>query len=371
MKVALLSDAIFPDVIGGIQKHSYMLIKYLVKKNFRVDVYHSKRNFKIQRNHYFTKIELQKINFLVFDYPHYLKFPGHYIFSSYKLSKLYYSKLKNENYNLIYAQGFTGWYTLTKEPFKSNLVTNLHGLEMFQRKINFIESLKQCLLKIPAKFIIRNSNKQISLGGKLSEILENQGAKDGSVVIMPNAIEKFWLKGKFLNSKSSKLKFVFIGRFERRKGVEELTEVLREIINIYDFEFHFIGPIPNSEKIDNAKIIYHGLVKDQNMIKAILKSSDVLVSPSYSEGMPTVILEAMACGNAIIATNVGANCTIVTKDNGWLIDNDIKSGLKTSFFEAMSLSEDKLIEMKKESVNIVSKKFTWTKVIGKTINRLL
>ena len=363
MQIALLTDAIFPNVIGGIQKHSYFLVKYLVSQNCYVDVYHSKINKSIDLTNFFTDNELSKISFIDFEYPKTINLPGHYIYSSYKLSKLYYNKWKNENYNLIYAQGFTGWYSLIREPFKLSLVTNLHGLEMFQHKINFKESLKQYLLKIPATYIIRNSYNQISLGGKLSNILKNQGAKKNSIVVIPNAIEQDWLIDKVVDTNSDKLKFVFIGRYERRKGIEELSEVLKELVKTHDFEFHFIGPIPDSNKINDKKIIYYGLVEDHNRIKSILVNSDVLVSPSYSEGMPTVILEAMACGSAIIATNVGANCTIVSKANGWLIEDDIRKGLKLSMINAMSLSRDKHLALKRKSLEIVSNNFVWDKVV--------
>jgi glycosyltransferase involved in cell wall biosynthesis len=371
MKIALLTDAIFPNVIGGIQKHSYLLVKYFIKQNCNVDVYHSKINNDIDLVNYFTEIELSKINFIDCKYPSSYKFPGHYIYTSYKLSKLYYRILIGKDYNLIYAQGFTSWFTLKKEPFKSNLVTNLHGLEMFQHKINFKEFLKHNLLKIPANYIIKKSIKQISLGGKLTDILKNQSPKKGSIIEIPNAIEQDWLVDKVVNTNSKKFKFIFIGRYERRKGVEELTKVLKELIHTHNFEFHFVGPIPDSKKISNKNIIYHGLITDQKKIKSILMNIDILVCPSYSEGMPTVILEAMARGCAIIATNVGANCTMIGNRNGWLIDGDIKSGLKLSLVEALSLHRDKLLNMKKESVNIVSKNFMWEKVIEKTINEIL
>ena len=42
--------------------------------------------------------------------------------------------------------------------------------------------------------------------------------------------------------------------------------------------------------------------------------------PSYSEGMPNVIMEAMSRGLAIIATDVGAVSKLVDEENGWLIN---------------------------------------------------
>lgn len=370
MKIALLTDAIFPNVIGGIQKHSYLLVKFLVRQQFNVDVYHSKVNKDIDISNYFTDLELSKINFVDFKYPSSYKFPGHYIYNSYKLSKLYYKNLRGKNYNLIYAQGFTGWYTLKKEPFKLNLITNLHGLEMFQHKINFKESLKQNLLKIPAKYIIKKSIKQVSLGGKLTDILKNQSAKKGSIIEIPNAIEQDWLIDKVVNTYPKKLKFIFIGRYERRKGVEELTKVLKELIRTHDFEFHFVGPIPDSKKIINKNIIYHGIIMNQKKLKSILMNIDILICPSYSEGMPTVILEAMACGCAIVATDVGAINTMVCKKNGWLIQGDILTGLQNIIKRILALESKKLLNKKQNSIIKVRQNFKWEKVIENTIKEI-
>ncbi|MGB0418765.1 MAG: glycosyltransferase family 4 protein, partial [Opitutales bacterium] len=76
-------------------------------------------------------------------------------------------------------------------------------------------------------------------------------------------------------------------------------------------EFVFIGPIPKEKQLDLPWVQYRGSVSDQDALKAELDQGDVLVCPSYSEGMPTVILEAMARGLAIVATDVGATCELV------------------------------------------------------------
>ena len=237
-KVAVLTDAIYPNVVGGIQKHSYYLIKYLAKEKYYVDVYHSHNNVDTSWKEYFSEQELNYIDFIDFDYPKSFWFPGHYLYSSFKLSKLYYEYLIQRSYNLIYAQGFTGWYSLIKEPFKKNMVTNLHGLNMFQQKINFQDYLKQIILRIPANRIIKLSHRQISLGGNLTKILILNGAKRNSIKIIPNSIEKNWILSNYKNQNKTKLTFVFIGRYERLKGIKELSEVLNEIIKINDFEFH-------------------------------------------------------------------------------------------------------------------------------------
>ena len=66
-----------------------------------------------------------------------------------------------------------------------------------------------------------------------------------------------------------------------------------------------------------------------------------MVCPSYSEGMPNVILEAMARGLAIIATDVGAIAEMVDSTNGILMANN-KSPLIMSSIMAIISNKNKL-----------------------------
>jgi glycosyltransferase involved in cell wall biosynthesis len=377
MKIALLTNGVYPFVIGGMQKHSYFLAKYFAKNQLYVDVFHPGGKIKEEINisDFFTKEELRYLAFIEIPFPKIKTFPGHYILSSYLYSKALYNHLalcKEEN-KFIYAQGFTSWYFLKKQNFQQNLISNLHGLEMFQCTINLKNRLEQILLKIPASFIIKKSNKQISLGGKLTNILYKNGGKPNLVVEIPNAIESNWVinESAFKSENSTqRIKFVFIGRYERRKGIEEFHEVIQKTIDILNYEVNFIGPIPEEKQFKHKNVNYLGAIMESDKIKEVLINSDILVCPSYSEGMPTVILEAMACGCAIIATDVGATSTIVNVDNGWLLKGDIVSNLHTAILSATSCSSEELIFKKKQSIQKVLKNFTWKKVIQKTIKSL-
>jgi glycosyltransferase involved in cell wall biosynthesis len=377
MKIILLTNGIYPFLIGGMQKHSYYLAKHFAKNQYYVDVYHPAAKIKKEINisDFFTKGELIYLNFIEITFPKFKKFPGHYILSSYLYSKAlenHLAKRKEENI-FIYAQGFTSWYFLKKQFFQKNLISNLHGLEMFQCSINLKNRIEQILLKIPASLIIKKSNKQISLGGKLTNILYKNGGRTNSVIEIPNGIESNWVKNESVfKSKNStqRIKFVFIGRYERRKGIEEFHKVIQKTIDHLNYEVVFIGPIPKVKQLKHHKVNYLGVVMSTDRIKDILINSDILVCPSYSEGMPTVILEAMACGCAIIATDVGATSTIVNDDNGWLLDGDIVSNLYAAILSATSCSSQELDLKKQKSIQKVLKNFTWEKVIQKTIKSL-
>lgn len=377
MKIALLTNGIFPFVIGGIQKHSYALAKNFAKHDVNVDVYHFKslENNQVNLNLYFTELELSKINFIEIRFPKLNFFKGHYIYSSYYYSKALYKNVIGKDYDVIYAQGFTSWYFFKRPLLDFRIITNLHGLEMFQDPINFTYKLEQLLLKIPAKKIILNSKTNISLGGKLTSILYDNGAPKNSVIELPNAVDESWIVDKSViaeqhNISNNRIKLLFVGRYERRKGIEEFLEIIKNTIDSLNYEIVFIGGIPENKQVEHPRVNFKGLIADMEVLKKEFLKTDILVCPSYAEGMPTVILEAMASGCAIIATDVGAINTMVDHQNGWLIEGDIKKGLDEAIHDALHLDREELLHKKMVSIDRVANKFTWDYVIKQTIDAL-
>jgi glycosyltransferase involved in cell wall biosynthesis len=70
-------------------------------------------------------------------------------------------------------------------------------------------------------------------------------------------------------------------------------------------ELHMIGDWPRWNPGVHS-VVYHGVVRDPKLLKKKLDACDVMLLPSLSEGMPTVVLEALARGLKVIATDVGA-----------------------------------------------------------------
>ena len=105
-------------------------------------------------------------------------------------------------------------------------------------------------------------------------------------------------------------KILFVGHAIITKGIFELMSATKDINGI---EVHIIGPIPveveNELKLEMAdsqnKYFLVGVKNHEKVIKEML-SSRIFVLPSYTEGFPNVILESMASGCCIIATDVGA-----------------------------------------------------------------
>ena len=371
MKIALLTDGIHPYVIGGMQKHSFYLAKYFALNKIEVDLYHTANDLeKANTLDCFSDDEKKYICSYAIPFPKLDSFPGHYIREMHDYSFSTFLKLKEKGpVDFIYVQGLCGMKLLeNKQEVSAPVGVNFHGLEMFQKAANFRSKLEQFLFKKPVLKSLINADVVFSLGGKLTELLVSQGIPKQKISQVSIGIDPSWIKKEEIVSHTD-ITFVFVGRYERRKGIEELLIVLNKIDN-QKFQFHFIGAIPESKQLTDAHLHYWGNITDSSKIKEILKTSDILVCPSYSEGMPTVILEGMASGLAIIASNVGAVSEQVNTTNGILVEpGDIKQ-LEQALLEMLSIAPDRLIGMKKKSIDAIQKQFLWDSIIKKNISEI-
>lgn len=122
--------------------------------------------------------------------------------------------------------------------------------------------------------------------------------------------------------------FLFIGALLKFKGICEYMEAARLVRKEYpNSEFHIVGEIDKrvsaitqeelDEYVNDGSVICHGY---QNDVKPFLNDCRYFVLPSYSEGIPTCVIEAMATGRPIITTDApGCNETVIDGKNGFLV----------------------------------------------------
>jgi glycosyltransferase involved in cell wall biosynthesis len=377
--VALITDGITPFVIGGMQRHSYYVAKYLALAGIKVELYHClpTRPTDEAIKSIFDETARLNITHHIIPFPKHFPLPGHYLRESYEYSATIYRSLKKyDDLDLIIAKGFCAWHLLRQkakgEKFPP-IVLKFHGYEMFQKSFGIKEKLKQYLLQGPVKWNVLQADKVWSYGGKITDIIESLGMPKNKIVEFPACIEAEDVRDEKDLSVNEKIRFVYIGRYERRKGIEELSQVISEnYLNASNCEFHFIGAIPDNLRIKSERIIYHGAIKEKIKIFELLDTMDVLLTPSYSEGMPNVILEGMARGLAVIGTDVGAVCKMVSHENGVLIDSvsNLKNSLSLEISNILNLEKSKILEMKKHSISKVNGSFTYDSKFKVFINTL-
>ncbi|MDC0534205.1 glycosyltransferase family 4 protein [Francisellaceae bacterium] len=176
------------------------------------------------------------------------------------------------------------------------------------------------------------------------------------------------------------IRFLMIARIMQDKGVVEFIQAAKQVKQDYgNVEFHLVGFMDESnhhiEQLINQcvekKIInFHGELQD---VRSILAQCSVYVLPSYREGTPRSVLEAMSTGRAIITTDApGCRETVQEGHNGYLVPIKYANHLAEAMIKLIE-TPDKIIEMGKNSRQLVEEKYDVHKVnqvILKTIGLL-
>lgn len=352
MKIALLTDGVHPYVIGGMQKHSFHLVVELARNKHTVYLFHcNESKYDASKLEFFTEEERQYIKPFLIPFPHKAYFPFHYIYESKLYSRAIYEALipHLSEIDFIFAQGFCAWELLEhKRTLKLPPVAiHFHGLEMFQHIPSAKVRISRYFLQLVVRANLKKANYAISFGGRITTILEALIPKE-RIWEINGGIEQSWLSHKITPARDL-VHFIFIGRYERRKGLQELNLALKNILSSAHFYFDFIGNIPNKYKLSAPNLVYHGQITSEDAIKEILSQNDVLICPSFAEGMPIVIMEAMAQGLAIIATDVGSISTLVDNNNGWLLQGPEPNYISLTMLDAIN-KKDILYKKKKYSI---------------------
>lgn len=197
----------------------------------------------------------------------------------------------------------------------------------------------------------------------LNFLIKNKIANKDKLKLIPGSgvnLEKFQFKP---YPDDSIIRFIFIGRIMKKKGIEEYLAAAEYIKNKYtNVEFGIVGSYEEkySEKINqlqNKNIIkYYG---EQADVKPFLEKASCIIHPTfYAEGMSNVLLEAAATGRPAITTN-RPGCKEIVDDGktGFLIkeQNDEDLIKKVEIF--IQLDYEKKKEMGVEARKKVEKNF--------------
>lgn len=379
MRIALVTDGVYPFVVGGMQRHSAYLTKYLTRQGVHVVLVHCIAQGELPTDEeVIDKLSIdhpENLEIITLRFPSFGKLPGHYLRESLVYSDMALKALHEHlaSLDLIYAKGLSGWMMAEKrrkQLLDVPLAVKFHGYEMYQTIPGWRNRFARLLLRGPVKFINQNADWVFSYGGKITQIITDElGVRRDKVLEIPTGIAEDWITESVPVADGVR-RLVFVGRYERRKGVEELSAAIRDLLGSHEFAFDFIGPVPFNERIKHPNVYYHGQLTDTKEIRAILDSAQVLVTPSHAEGMPNVILEGMSRGLAVIATNVGAVSAMVDDSNGWLIEANNSTELKAAIRDSLTIDRDRLQLMQQRSVTRAKEQFTWSAVAHQTLTVL-
>lgn len=210
-------------------------------------------------------------------------------------------------------------------------------------------------------WLIRTINRYVSKTVFLSKEMRQQFIKAGLDSTKAEVLYNFHYMDQINESeklqRTSKIHLLYVGAIHKEKGVIELLTALNNIKEL-DFHLDLCGKLTDktierefNELVKNldGKVQLHGYVSGKQKT-ALFERADVLLLPSYHEGMPLVILEALSSGCAIISTSVGGTPEILKKDNvKWInvkSSKDIESAINIFFSNRALLYRMKNINRK-------------------------
>ena len=283
--------------------------------------------------------------------------------------------IKKYNINILLSQcplfgGVTA--TLISRIKKIPLMVEVHGMIYFSILNSKVFYYK--LISLLIKYTFDNATKVRSLSNVMTKMILSSSFK-ANVVEIPNRVNiGLFFPPKDNNNIVGTIKIISVGRFVWEKAFDVAIEAIKELRTEYEVELILIGGGPLQKKyyeiakgVSYIKIM--GRLKQEDFVP-ILRSSDIYIQPSLSEGMPRTILEAMAMGLPVISSSVGAIPGILRdNENGLLVKPGDKEDLKRKI-ELLIKNSVLRRTIACNGYSEVVEKYEWNKVFSQYRNEL-
>jgi glycosyltransferase involved in cell wall biosynthesis len=170
--------------------------------------------------------------------------------------------------------------------------------------------------------------------------------------------------------KKRKNQLIAIGYFRWQKGHSYLLEAVSSVFRQYpEYSLIIVGDGPEKGAIINkieelgitGKVELPGVVPRERVME-LLNESKIFVMPSLSEGLPKVLLEALACGTPAVITT-GCNATDIIQDRGIVVRTKDSQALAGAIRKMLENKE--LWQMYSENARAIVEEFSWEKVAHK------
>lgn len=270
--------------------------------------------------------------------------------------------IKDDEYNFIMAH-FGYPYAKIAENISKTLdipfFITFHGGD-----IN-VSPFKNKLLRTSLEKSMNSAKLNIFVSKALMEKSFELNYKKNSIVINNGVDKEFFLQKEKKEKNISKI--IFIGNLIEDKRADKLVkifELIKEKNKAKELTFEVIGEGKYKKSMieesleKKININFCGTLNKQDVIKK-LKESEILILPSRREGMPLVILEALAAGVIPIASNVGGIKEIL--ENEYLVDEG------PEFIEKFAIKVTEVLE-KRKYPKIEIKDFLWDKIAKREID---
>lgn len=295
-----------------------------------------------------------------------------FFFTSYiYLKKL----LKEEKFNIVICQCsiFGGYSVLRILHDQTPVLMEIHEIFYF-RILKSRKIIDRILSKI-IRYSFENCTIIRTLNKKMTLALRELGIKN-RIVEVENRVDLSLFESPKNNQKIQEtVKLISIGNFVASKGHIYAFKALKKLKDKYDISLTLISGGVLRHEYENIVKEYRINVKlidrcSQEELKEYLKNSNIYVQTSETEGMPRVILEAMAMKLPIVSSKAGfTEGTINDKENGLLTEIGDVDGLVNAI-EYLIKNEDERVRLTENAYKDILDRFEWNKCFDQYRNLL-
>ena len=186
--------------------------------------------------------------------------------------------------------------------------------------------------KLAAKITIRHAY-IIAISQDMRKWWEYTGADPSKIKVIPNGTDLKFFKHqsdarRYLKIPKDITLVLYAGRLSNEKGLKDLFEAIANLKKeIKNLQLYIVGSGPQEKELKKFAdelgikriVIFKGWIPKEEM-PYYYSAADVFVLPSYSEGMPRVMIEAMACKTVFIGTTIsGVIDHITDMKNGMMV----------------------------------------------------
>ena len=374
MKVVISTRAIYPfHGYGGMERYYYNLAKHLVEQGIKIEIVTS------QDKSGNRVVELNGIKY-TFIPPNFNRKPfmslWYYPFSL--NVKKYLGKIK---FNVLH--GTAGTYPYSNLRDRRPVIVQPFGLEPF--KIRGVRGLFLKILFYRISRVNMENADAIASEGEVQtkEIMQLFGVPKEKIFYLPDGVDLDEIEEytkdvevtkEDYNLQDADIVLMNVNRLEPNKGVPYLIESLKILNRELNVKLILVGTGSEEEKIKrlikhlglSEKVKHFKNIPDKLMFQ-LYTLADISVTPTLYEGLPLVVLEAMACGKPIVASNV-SEVPQAVKDgiNGFLVPPRNPEAIADAVLKIYD--KNLFMKMGKASREIV-KKYDWSKIAKMAIKK--
>jgi len=358
MKIAVLGTRGFPGVQGGVEAHCENLYPRLVKKGCEVIVFSRKPYVDAKIDTY----ERVKLIPLPCPKDKFLEAILHTFIG------IFYSKKIKPDILHIHAIGPSLFIPLARFLGLKVVMTN-HGPDYERKKWG---GFAKIVLKLGEFLGSKFANEIICISEHIAESIRRRHKRETTIipngVVMPqilkteDTIRKYGLtKEKYILS---------VGRLVPEKGFHDLIDAFNKV-QLDGWKLVIIGRADHEDRYSldlkekatrNKNIILTGFLRGSSL-QELFSHAGLFVLPSYYEGLPIVLLEAMSYGLSCIVSDIPANRNLALPQERFFKPTDVEALVaKIKEFSVKQLDKEEKIRQ----INVVAEKYDWNKITDKT-----